>query len=58
MLGPLDGARTPGGCDHCDAYQTVRPELEGVWRLTVHHDDECPELARRSGDVRGPEEAA
>lgn len=44
VLGPLDGARIPGGCDHCDAYQTVAPFAAGVWTITVHHDDWCPML--------------
>jgi hypothetical protein len=44
LLGPLDGARIPGGCDHCDAYQTAAPSSAGVWVLTVHHDDNCPQL--------------
>jgi hypothetical protein len=46
MLAPLDGRQIPGGCDTCDAYQTVRPLTAGVWNITVHHDDECPTLAR------------
>ena len=45
MLGPLEGARIPGGCDHCDAFQTVAPAAAGVWSLNVHHDDWCPFLA-------------
>lgn len=53
LLGPLDGARVPGGCDHCDAYQTVAPVEAGVWMLNVHHDEWCPWLAaRNSGDRR------
>lgn len=44
ILGPLDGARVAGGCDHCDAYQTVQPRTAGVWDLYVHHDDSCPVL--------------
>jgi hypothetical protein len=44
-LGPLDGARLPGGCDRCDAYQTVTPATAGVWAITVHHDDWCPVVA-------------
>jgi hypothetical protein len=44
-LGPLEGARIPGGCEHCDAYQTVEPVAPGVWSLTVHHDDWCPFIA-------------
>lgn len=42
LLGPLDGARIPGGCDHCDSYQTTRPAGHGVWIIDVHHDAECP----------------
>jgi len=42
MLGPLDGSRIPGGCDHCDSYQTVGPRAAGVWELLVHHDSDCP----------------
>lgn len=47
MLGPLDGARVPGGCDSCDAYQTVGPLAEGVWQVAVHHDDDCPWFTAR-----------
>jgi hypothetical protein len=42
ILGPLDSAEVPGGCDHCDAYQTVKPIEAGIWNITVHHDDDCP----------------
>jgi len=45
LFGPLDGARIPGGCDQCDAYQTVSPLTAGAWQMTVHHDDWCPVLA-------------
>jgi len=44
-LGPLDGERIPGGCETCDAYQTVEPFAAGIWRLIVHHDPGCPTLA-------------
>lgn len=42
LLGPLDGHRIYGGCEDCDAYQTVTPVSAGVWSVTVHHDDGCP----------------
>ena len=45
LLGPLDGARVPGGCPTCDAWQTPAPLAEGVWQVTVHHDHDCPTLA-------------
>jgi hypothetical protein len=35
----------PGGCDACDAYQTMDEAHPGVFVSTVHHDDDCPELA-------------
>ena len=43
-LGPLEGARVPGGCDYCDACQVVEPVSAGVWSIGVHHDDDCPFL--------------
>lgn len=46
LFGPLDGARIPGGCDDCDAYQIVEPASPGVWSIGVHHDDWCPTLRR------------
>jgi len=49
QLGPLDGARIPGGCDHCDAYQAVRAVEAGIWSIGVYHDDGCPILARIEG---------
>ena len=45
----LDGARIPGGCDQCNAYQTVTSPAYGhasITAVTVHHDDWCPFLAR------------
>ena len=45
LLGPLDGARIPGGCDHCDAYQTAAAIDDGIYRVTVHHDDDCQVIA-------------
>jgi hypothetical protein len=39
------GQEIAGGCDTCSAVQTVRRETEGVYRMTVAHDDGCPVLA-------------
>lgn len=50
ILGPLDGARIAGGCDYCEAYQTVQPIEAGAWSVSVMHDDDCPWLAARSGE--------
>ena len=50
----LDGRQIPGGCLHCDAYQIMRPIVDGAWRLTVAHDDDCPrwiELQERTACV-------
>jgi hypothetical protein len=46
IFGPLDGERVPGGCDSCNAYQTVRAEVPGVWVVDVFHDDDCPVLLK------------
>ncbi len=44
-LNSLDGARIPGGCGTCDAYQTIQSQGHpAVAVLTVHHDDWCPTL--------------
>jgi hypothetical protein len=51
-FGPLDGQRIPGGCDSCNAYQTVEPIEAAVWRVTVRHDDDCPFLARHESTKR------
>jgi hypothetical protein len=42
FLGGLAGLRIPGGCDDCDAYQTVDTRHAPIYRITVHHDDTCP----------------
>jgi len=43
-FGSLEGAEIPGGCDFCDAVQTVEPVKAGIWLPTVHHDPRCPTL--------------
>jgi hypothetical protein len=42
LLGPLEGAKIPGGCDTCDAYQMAEPLETGVWYIRVYHDEDCP----------------
>ena len=42
LLALMDGARIPGGCDHCDASQVVRPVEAGVWDCAIYHADDCP----------------
>lgn len=41
------GQETPGGCDHCDAVQAIGSDAEftGIYRITIYHDDDCPNLA-------------
>lgn len=48
LIASMDGARLPGGCDCCNAYQTIRAHAFGsqnIHMITVHHDDWCPVLA-------------
>jgi hypothetical protein len=40
------GPEVPGGCEDCDAYQTGE-EVDGIFMLQVHHDDDCPTLLRK-----------
>jgi hypothetical protein len=49
ILGPLDGREIPGGCDRCDAVQTVAAVVAGVWQVTIHHDPDCPALLQHEG---------
>ena len=44
----LDQVQIPGGCEECDAYQTV-PEQDpnsNIMHVNVVHDDDCPLLQR------------
>ncbi|MCT2282370.1 hypothetical protein M3G91_32710 [Micromonospora chalcea] len=44
LIRSLNGARIPGGCHTCDAYQTIHADAHGpgLHRIAVHHDDWCP----------------
>lgn len=44
----LDGLQLPGGCGDCDAYQTLDATTPPLYVVTVHHDDDCPTLARHT----------
>jgi len=50
LFGPLDGGQLPGGCNLCDAFQTIEPATIGVWTIIVHHDNGCPRFAVIEGD--------
>jgi hypothetical protein len=43
------GLEIYGGCESCDAYQTVTARGPGVFVLTVHHDERCPQQKSREG---------
>lgn len=47
-LDALTARRLPGGCDDCDAYQTVDQQSPGFYVITVRHDDTCPYLRARA----------
>lgn len=42
----VQGLRIPGGCDDCDAFQTVDTSQAPVYLVRVHHDEGCPTLLR------------
>ena len=48
LLRSLIGHTIRGGCDTCDAEQTMteEPRHPGIFHLTIHHDDTCPTLRR------------
>jgi hypothetical protein len=48
LAAALRGAEILGGCDECDAYQTMKadPDCSSLVHLHVHHDDWCPFLTR------------
>ena len=45
--------RIPGGCDDCDAFQTLTKQSDSIFSVTVHHDATCPWLASRESDHEG-----
>jgi hypothetical protein len=48
FLAGLIGQQIDGGCDHCDAFQTVEEHpYSGAWVLTVNHDLDCDFLNNR-----------
>ncbi|MCU1490825.1 MAG: hypothetical protein JWM85_2230 [Acidimicrobiaceae bacterium] len=49
LLGPMDGAEIPGGCESCEAVQRFRMESALLFVLEVVHDDDCPSLKRGTG---------
>ena len=52
LFNSLAGRELPGGCDDCNAVQTMKEDdsMPGVWHLVIHHDDGCPVLrAREAG---------
>jgi hypothetical protein len=46
VLGP--DARILGGCEDCDAYQSIR-KAGATYVLTIFHDDTCPTYLRQNG---------
>jgi hypothetical protein len=49
VLEQLIGSQICGGCESCDAFQTVAARRPGAYVLTVHHDAWCPEQQDREG---------
>jgi len=48
LFSHLAGQEIPGGCERCDAYQTVSAVAPGVWSLIVHHTTACPTWRARA----------
>jgi hypothetical protein len=47
IFSQIDHQPIPGGCDRCDAFQTIESPAPGVHVIRVHHDDWCPVLRSR-----------
>jgi len=47
MFEALSGRRIPGGCDDCDAYQTMT-QRDGIYAIEVSHDETCPFSQKRA----------
>ena len=41
LFAAMAGRQIPGGCDDCDAYQTMTQQ-HGIHVINIHHDDTCP----------------
>jgi hypothetical protein len=56
LLAAMVGTSAPGGCDDCDAVQTLErdPRMPGIYLLHVQHDETCPTYQRlkRNGVAR------
>lgn len=46
ILAALDCFTPAGGCDECEAEERLSVVSDGVFRVLVVHEDECPRLAR------------
>jgi hypothetical protein len=41
LFSQVEDQPIPGGCDTCDASQTIRVVSPGVWVMDVVHEDWC-----------------
>ncbi|MFI7508640.1 hypothetical protein ACIBSS_17595 [Micromonospora aurantiaca] len=43
-IAALDGLTLPGGCDHCQAEQTIKAHAHGsrIHAVVITHDHGCP----------------
>jgi hypothetical protein len=53
LLDSFVGLEVDGGCDDCDAYQTIERIDVGVYVNHVFHDDTCPWWIRHQAATRG-----
>lgn len=44
-LDSLVGSRASGGCEDCNAIQSMSRDEFGIYVLSVEHDATCPTLA-------------
>lgn len=56
IIASLDGARSPGGCDYCNAEHVVHAHRHGpnVHSVEIQHDDWCPWWKQRNAPSGTP----
>jgi len=44
LFATLTNQVIPGGCDDCNAEQTLQPDPDhpNLWHCYIAHDDDCP----------------
>jgi hypothetical protein len=50
LFSDVGNGQTAGGCEHCDAVQTMEQIEPDIYSLVVHHDDWCPFVRAKAAE--------